>query len=107
MGRHSCKYATNSYLTSTSTTAGSAADLAASRKEDKYVNMATTHIFLPMAFGTLGPICSKVLVFLKELGRRLILAPEDKCETVFLFQRLSVTMQRYNAVRLADTFNSF
>ena len=33
----------NSYLTSMAIIAGSAANLAASRKEDKYVDMATTH----------------------------------------------------------------
>ena len=36
----------NSYLTSTSITAGSAADLAASHKEDKYIDMATARIFV-------------------------------------------------------------
>ena len=89
---------------STSITAGSAADLAVSRKEEKYVDIATTHILVPLAFETLGPICSKALVFLKKLGRRLT---EDKRETVFLFQRLSVAMQRYNAVCFSDNFNYF
>ena len=97
----------SSYLKSTSITAGSAAELAASRKEEKYVDMAITHIFAPLAFETLGPICSKALVFLKELGHRLTLATDDKRETVFLFQRLSVAIQRYNAVCFADTFSSF
>ena len=108
MGRHSYRYnIANSYLTSTSVTAGSAAELAASRKEEKYVDIATTNIFLPLAFETLNPICSKALAFLKELGRRLTLATEDKHETVFLFQRLSVAIQRCDAVCFADTFRSF
>ena len=97
----------NSYLTSTSVTAGSADDLAASRKEGIYVDMATAHIFLPLAFETIGSICSKTLAFLNELGRRLTLATDGKRETVFLFQRLSVATQRYNAVCFADTFSSF
>ena len=80
---------------------------AASRKEVKYVYIATTHIFLPLAFKTLGPLCSKALAFLKEIGRRLTLATDDKRETVFLFQRLSVAIQRYNAVCFADAFSSF
>ena len=63
--------------------------------------------FLPLAFETLDPICSKALAFLKELGRRLTLATDDKRETVFLFQRLSVAIRRYNAVCFADTFSSF
>ena len=94
-----------SYLSSTSVTAGSAAELAASRKEEKYVEMTTTHTFVPLAFETLGPICSKALVFLRELGRRLTLATDDKRETMFLFQRLSVAIQRFNAVCFAGTFS--
>ena len=46
----------NSYLMSPSVTAGSAAELAASRKEKKYFDMVTTHIVLPLAFDTLDPI---------------------------------------------------
>ena len=84
----------NSYLTSNPITAGSATDFDTSRKEVKYIDMATTPTFVFLAFETLGPICSKVLVFLKELGRRLTLSTEDKHETVFLFQKLSVAVQR-------------
>jgi hypothetical protein len=60
-----------SYVASTSVTAGSAAELAASRKEDKYTELSTTHNLVPLAFETMGPMCSKALVFLGELGRRL------------------------------------
>jgi hypothetical protein len=94
-----------SYLSLTSFTAGSAAELAATRKEEKYVELTTTHTFVPLAFETLGPICSKALVFLRELGRRLTLATDDKRETMFLFQRLSVAIQRFNAVCFAGTFS--
>ena len=64
-------------------------------------------IIIQLAFETLGPICSKTLVFLRELGHKLTLATDDKRETVFLFQRLSVAMQKYNAVCFTNTFNSF
>jgi hypothetical protein len=76
-----------SYVASTSVTAGSAAELAASRKEDKYTELSTTHNFVPLAFETMGPMCSKALVFLGELGRRLTIATDDPRETMFLFQR--------------------
>ena len=98
---------TNFYLTSTTIIAGNAVDLVVSRKKDKYVDMATTYIFIPLAFETLGPICSKALVFLEKLGRRLTLATDYNRETVFLFQSLPVATQRYNVVCFADTFNSF
>ena len=83
----------NSYLTPTSVTAVSATELAASRKEEKYVDMATTHFFLLLVFEILGPICSKALAFLKELSHRLTLTTDDKRETLFLFQKMLVAMQ--------------
>jgi hypothetical protein len=94
-----------SYLSSTSVTAGSASEIAASRKEEKYIDLATMHTFVPLAFETLGPICSKALTFLRELGRRLTMATDNICETAFLFQRLSIAIQRFNAVCFAGTFS--
>jgi hypothetical protein len=38
-----------SYVASTSVTAGSAVELAATRKEDKYTELSTTHNFVPLA----------------------------------------------------------
>jgi hypothetical protein len=52
-----------SYLSSTSVTPGSAAEIAAARKEVKYINLATTYMFVPIALETMGPISAKSLVF--------------------------------------------
>jgi hypothetical protein len=93
-----------SYLPATSVTAGSAADIAAARKEAKYAELATTHTFVPLAFESLGPINAKSLTFLRELGRRLVRATDDTRESAFLFQRLSIAIQRFNAVCFAGTF---
>ena len=60
-----------SYLASTSTVAGGAAEGAASRKEMKYKTLARTHTFNPLALETFGPINSKGIAFFNELGRRL------------------------------------
>ena len=92
-----------SYLASTSVTPGSAAEIAAARKEDKYINLATTHTFVPIALETMGPISAKSLVFLRELGRRLARTSDDPRESTYLFQRLSVAIQRFNAVCVAGT----
>ncbi len=88
----------SSYLAATSTVAAAAAEGAASRKELKYEVLASTHTFLPLAFETLGPINAKGIAFFSELGRRLAAQTGDKRETAFLFQRLSITMQRFNAI---------
>ena len=42
--------------------------------------------------------------FLCELGRRITQSTDDHCESAFLFQRLSILIQRYNAVAVLGTF---
>ena len=93
-----------SYLSSTAVSAGSAAEMAAVRKEGKYAALSATHTFVPIAMESLGSIGTKALTFLRELGRRLTRATDDPRETMFLFQRLSVAIQRFNAVCVAGTF---
>lgn len=93
-----------SYLAVTTTEAGAAAEGAASRKEAKYQALASTHMFIPLAFETMGPINSKGILFLSELGRRLTVNTGDKRETAFLFQRISMAMQRYNAICFHGSF---
>jgi len=44
--------------------------------------------------------------FLMQSGRRLTDVTNDPPETTFLFQRLSVAVQRFNAACLTDTFSS-
>ena len=86
-----------SYINSTSSNAGSAAEIAASRKEEKYAALSN-YIFIPLAFESFGPIGRKATTFLRDLGRRLTLATQDPLETAHLFQRVSVAIQRFNAV---------
>ena len=75
----------DSYLASMSMTATVAAELAATRKEAKYVELSTTHYFVPLALESLGPIGSKATIFLKEFGRCLTLATDNPMETSYLF----------------------
>ena len=42
--------------------------------------------------------------FLSDLGKRVTQSTDDHRETAFLFQRLSVLIQRYNAVAVLGTF---
>ena len=56
----------DSYLASTSMIVAAAAQLAAFRKETKYVELSTTHHFVPLAFESLGPIGSKATIFCKN-----------------------------------------
>ena len=42
----------------------------------------------------------------QKIGRRITLVTEDSRETVFLFQRLSIALQRGNAVSFFSTFTA-
>jgi len=42
----------------------------------------------------------------QEIGRRITLVTEDSRETVFLFQRPSIALQRGNAVSFISTFTA-
>ena len=57
-----------------------------------------------IALETLGPLGTKSYTFLRELGRRLTIVTEDPRETSFLFQRISIAVQRFNAIRIRDSF---
>ena len=93
-----------SYLSSSSTVAGGAAERAAQRKEEKYTTLSLSYTFIPIAIETMGPIGSKAAIFLQELGRRLSTVTGDPRESMFLFQRVSVAVQRFNAVCFRDAF---
>jgi hypothetical protein len=87
-----------SHLPTTSTTAGGAADIAAERKEAKYIGFTNSHLFIPVACETLGPMNAKALSFLSDLAKRIAAVSGDNREGAFLFQRLSIAIQRFNSV---------
>jgi len=93
-----------SYLQATSASAGAAAEVAATRKNAKYTQLAGTYFFVPLAFETMGPINSNGMDFIKDLGRLVTQTTGDPKETSYLFQRLSVCIQRFNAVAFRGTF---
>ena len=84
--------------------AASAAEAAAQRKESKYAEIMRSHLFYPLAFETMGPINSVGLEFIRDLGHRISRVTDDPRETSFLFQRLSVAIQRFNAVVFSNSF---
>ena len=80
------------------------AEMAAERKAENYHNLSLDHIFQPIAMGNLGAFSSSSLEFLGELGRRLGSLSGEEREVCFLFQRLSVAIQRFNSVLLHNGF---
>ena len=94
----------DSYLHSTSDSAGSAAETASIRKETKYSSLPPDFVFQPVAIETLGPLNASALNFLSEVGRRLTSLSGDSRETSFLLQRLSMLLQRFNSALIMDSF---
>ena len=91
-----------SYLAMSSVRAASAA---ATRKDSKYNEISRVHLFYPIAFEIMGPINQAGQDFISDLGRRISSSTEDPRETSFLFQRLSVAIQRFNAVSFTYSFS--
>ena len=54
-----------------------------------------------------GAINSSGVEFLSELGRHLAETTGERRSCEFLFQRLSVAVQRYNSVAFRGTFGYF
>jgi len=70
------------------------------------ITLRTLYDFQPIAVETLGPINESATSFLCDLGRRISFVSGEDREPQLLFQRISVTIQSFNAVLLHDGFLS-
>jgi len=73
----------------TATEAGAATNQAAANKIAKYDELASTHIFYPVAIETGGAWNHWAVELAHEIGRRAILITGEPRESTFLFQHLS------------------
>jgi len=78
---------------------------AAIRKVDKYSALERTHFFQPIAVEFLGAMNTSAYLFLNELGQKISAVSGEERESSYLFQRISVLVQRYNAVVLHESFS--
>jgi len=99
---HDCRLI--AYVEASAWQSGAAAD-AATRKEAKYSNLPSQYTFYPIAIETHGPLNETALDILCELGRRITACSGDDRGGFFLSQRLSIWVQRFNAVLLHDGFS--
>ena len=81
-----------------------AAEKSAADKKIKYATSMSTHLFVSIAVETSGTWCSESVEFIEDLGRRITLITSEPLETTYLYQRISVTLQRGNAVAFRNTF---
>jgi len=97
-----------SYLNSSAREAGAAVEFAASRKTAKtakYVSLAASYLFFSTAIETQGPLNEEAQQLLCDLGPRISASSGDDREVNFLFQRVSVVVQRFNSVLLHNSFS--
>lgn len=93
-----------SYLHLTASSAGGAAESASTRKLLKYDTLSASYEVVPIAMETLGPTNALGAAFINEVGKRTTQATGDSRETSFLWQRLSMALQRFNAVCFKQSF---
>lgn len=96
-----------SYLGKSSAIPSGAAEFAASRKVEKYTNLPASVIFQPVAIECLGSMNQSAADFLADLGKKLILSSGEVRSVEFLFQRIALAIQRYNAVAFRGSFDIF
>ena len=75
----------------------------ATRKTEKYSTLSSAYRFKPIAVENLSVFSSTTLNFIYQLGRRICVHTGDARETSYLFQRISIMLQRFNSVLLHDT----
>lgn len=95
-----------SHLTHTSIQAGAAALSAEKLKCSKYKGLSDQYLFSPVAVETLGPWGPQGLRFIQEIGDKIQEVTGDRRSSSFLFQRISIAVQRGNAASICGTFPS-
>jgi len=72
-------------------------------KVTKYNQLTRTHVFSPVATETSGTWQYQAIELIAETGERATNITGDQKETVYMFQQLSVALQRGNAVSFQST----
>jgi len=70
----------DSYISASASSAGAAAEMAASRKQAKYAALSGSYVFQPIALETLDPINESAVQFLNDLGHRITSVSTDDKE---------------------------
>ena len=95
-----------SHLPTTATNVGNAADKSAVSKTQKYQSILRTHLFTPIAIETAGVWNSQVREFITELGKRITTVTGEIKETSYIFQQVSVAIQRGNMLAFIGSFTT-
>lgn len=93
-----------SYIHLSSVNAGAVADLAERKKHNHYIKLKENHLFTPIAFESLGCCGPETKEFLSDLGKRLRTATGEPRSLDYLYQKISIAIQRGNAACIFGTF---
>ena len=85
--------------------AGGVVAQADERKCVKYRDLATSHIFVPVAIETSGAFGPRTGEFLTEFGQRLWQVTGEVRSRAYSLQRLSVAIQKGNAASVLGTIS--
>jgi hypothetical protein len=95
----------DSYVLKSCEVSGFAAEMACKRKHSKYSSIiSSNYVFKGLAFETLGPWCKEAIDFINVIGNGLIAESGDSKSKKFLFERISLAIQRRNAASIWGTF---
>jgi len=83
-----------SYLSRAAHEADAAAEMAASRKEEKYVDRGARYIFEPIAVESLGIFNASAGHLLDDLGSRISLNSGEARETSYLYRIMELSLSR-------------
>jgi len=76
--------------------------MAASRKEEKHVDLGARYISEPIVVETVGVFNASARHLLDDLGSRISVNSGEARETSYLYQKISVLVQHFNARQFAS-----
>ena len=85
---------------------GKVAAAAEEKKEEKYRCLPPGHYFSPVAIETMGAVGPKSMALLRDVGRRIAEETGEVRARDFLFQWLSVAVQRGNCASVLGTITT-
>jgi len=106
VGLHMSRHSAISHLHRASIAARTVVVDAEERKQAKYTALCDQYCFVPLAVETLGALGEEAATFFQDIGRRIAVVAGQPRSTQFLFQRLSIAIQRGNAASVVGTASS-
>ena len=79
------------------------AENAEALKSEKYKDLPSNYMFVPIAAETSGVLGPRILQFIKNLGRQIRNQTGEPKSTLYIIQRLAVAIQRGNSLCIFGT----